>query len=102
MLLGQDATFLKHSAQCRVSLEAYRLIDKFCAANPLRVHVILVNESRAVSKFVERETGIRHESPQVIAIFDGEVFAQASHRAITADFLKQLLSVFWDRTRRSV
>ena len=91
MLLDRDyATFLKHSAHCGLSREAYRLIVNFCAENSFRVHVILVNESRIISNFMERESGVRHESPQVIAMYNGQVFAHASHRGITAEFLKKV------------
>ncbi len=85
------AVIFKHSEACDRSQGAYRTIAEFCAKRPdVHIYVISVLESRAVAQFVETETGVRHESPQVLAIRNGMVFAHASHRKITPAFLETL------------
>lgn len=44
--------------------------------------MLVVQESRDLSALVARETGVRHESPQVILFRGGEVAWSASHGAI--------------------
>ena len=52
---------------------------------------IVVQEARSLSDLVARETGIRHESPQVILLRNGEAVWNTSHHGITAESLREAL-----------
>jgi bacillithiol system protein YtxJ len=58
---------------------------------PVSFREIVVQESRSLSDLVARETGIRHESPQVILFRNGEPVWNTSHHGITAESLREAL-----------
>jgi len=76
----------KHSVTCGTSAMAAEQIDSLITGAPLDadVHVIRIQASRAVSSEVERRLRVRHESPQVLLIRDGQVVWNATHFRITA------------------
>ena len=85
------AVIFKHSTSCDRSHTAYRTVTRFCSAEPARtIFLISVPKFRDAAAFVENHTGIRHESPQVLALRNGVVFAYASHGRINAAFLGTL------------
>lgn len=48
---------------------------------------IVVQEARAISEAVTEITGVRHESPQILLIRNGDCIWTTSHRKITEDAL---------------
>jgi bacillithiol system protein YtxJ len=52
---------------------------------------IVVQEARSLSELVARETGIRHESPQIILFRNGEAVWNTSHHGITVESLRKAL-----------
>ena len=52
---------------------------------------IVVQDARSLSGLVARETGIRHESPQVILFLNSEAVWNTSHHGITAESLREAL-----------
>ena len=58
---------------------------------PASFREIVVQETRPLSDLVARETGIRHESPQVILFRNGEAVWNTSHHGITAESLRKAL-----------
>ncbi len=57
------------------------------------LHLIDVIRSRPVSNYLADKAGVRHESPQIFVIKNGEVVWQASHGMVTADKLMKALEV---------
>jgi bacillithiol system protein YtxJ len=49
-----------------------------------------VREDRALSQTVAAQTGVSHESPQVICLVGGKPFWHASHTAVTAAALGEV------------
>lgn len=85
------AVIFKHSDPCDLSRDAYLTVSRFCAERAdTNVYLISVLNSWAAARFVEKQTGVRHQSPQVLALRNGTVFAHASHRNITPGFLREL------------
>ncbi len=85
------AVIFKHSKHCDLSHSAYRVVTRFCSAGLGRtVFLITVPKFRDMAVFVEKQTGIRHESPQILAMRNGVVFAHASHHQISVAFLAML------------
>ena len=90
-LTQELVVIFKHSKFCDMSQAAYKTATHFCSAEPARtIFLILVPKFRDLAVFVEKQTGIRHESPQIIAIRNGVVFAHASHGRINTAFLVTL------------
>lgn len=81
-----DALVLfKHSTQCGRSAQVYEEVRKFEAEHrAVRVHLVKVIEARPVSDEVERRTGVRHESPQVLILKSGAVVWHEAHLRVTA------------------
>jgi bacillithiol system protein YtxJ len=78
------AVILKHSTSCLVSINAYREFSSFSSKNPsIPTAVISVIEARAVSDRLAEDTGVTHESPQVIFFRNGECYQNISHFQVT-------------------
>ena len=79
----------KHSATCGSSALALEEIDEIAElieeeALPVDVFVVGVQGARAVSNEIETRLRVRHESPQVLLISNGQVIWRASHFRVTA------------------
>lgn len=81
----QTVVIFKHSLTCPVSSSAYREMTRF----PGAVNLVEVQRARELSREIENRTGVRHESPQVIVLRNGQVVWDASHFKITADAVSQ-------------
>ena len=94
-LMKQDLLILfKHSPTCPVSWMAHREVMKVRTDYPeLPLHLISVRNRREVSLFVAEQTGIEHESPQVIVFRSGKAIANASHDEVTADFIERTAGI---------
>ena len=78
----------KYSLTCPVSAYAYREVIYFVTTHPATpVYGIPVQTHRPVATYLEKYTGVRHESPQVFVLYKGKVAAVASHGKVTAGFL---------------
>lgn len=78
----------KHSPTCPTSLYAHREVSRFFADQPdAPVYLVSVRRQREIAQHVALRTGVRHESPQIVVLRDGNVLASASHDEITAEWL---------------
>ena len=82
----------KHSSMCSVSSGAHQVIHQLADTENLPGNLFFtqvgVIENRDVSDEVESRFGIRHESPQVLLLTDGQVTWNTSHFNITAEAIK--------------
>lgn len=79
---GTVAVFL-HDPWCPVSSRAFREMEKAGVELP----TIDVSRSHELSSLIERRTGVRHQSPQLIVLRDGISIWDASHWQVTAKAL---------------
>lgn len=89
------AIIYKHSTMCSVSSVAIREMEAYQASHPSPEHRVFrvdVIEDRPVSSYIESRTGVRHESPQVLVLRNGEVVWTASHFDVTSRALSDHLS----------
>jgi bacillithiol system protein YtxJ len=77
----QPVVLFKHDYACSISVRAYFDLAKV----PGEVSLIDVDRDHALSQAVASRLSIRHESPQVIVIRDGEPVYAASHWDISPD-----------------
>ena len=73
-----------HDMWCPISGNAYKEMSKLTAEDQDKTSLIDVTSGKALSHAIEEQTGIRHESPQVIVLRHGKAIWNASHFGITA------------------
>lgn len=78
---------LKHSLTCGTSHQAFDEIQDWLASRPLpaRRYLLTIQTARPVSALVATRLGVRHESPQVLVLKDGQVTWHASHFRVRPD-----------------
>lgn len=74
----------KHSPICGLSDIAIVEFERFRLGDPGRFDFYQVDVigARSASQMLERLLGVRHESPQVLMVWDSRCVWHASHRAI--------------------
>ena len=84
----------KHSRTCGISCEALDELHSHLATSPAEAtyRMITVQSHRRISDEASMRFGVRHETPQVLVLKDGEVVWNASHFRITAAALTRVLS----------
>ena len=83
----QPVVIFKHSTTCPVSASAFRDMSKFDG----KVNLVEVQSAQELSREIERRTGVRHESPQVIVLNNGQVIWNASHWKVRANSVAEAL-----------
>ena len=81
----EPVLLFKHSNACPISARAYSQMT----AVKTPVSIVVVQQSRDVSREVEQRTGVRHETPQALVLRNGRVVWNASHFDITSDLVEQ-------------
>lgn len=83
----------KHSNSCPISLGAFESLKtaEEAGSTPQDIHMLVVQVSPELSEQIESETGITHESPQLLILKDGKVAFHANHYEITGDLLEEKL-----------
>lgn len=86
----------KQSTTCPVSADAFAEYKAFLEPKGEEVdtYFVKVRETREVSNKIEEETGIQHQSPQVLFIKDREALWNISHKNITIDSLEEALQTY--------
>jgi bacillithiol system protein YtxJ len=84
----------KHSMTCGTSAYAYEEILDLVAGLPADVSIgmVRVQTARAVSDEIAQRFQVRHESPQVLLLRDGDVVWRASHFGVTAEAIEAALA----------
>ena len=84
---SQEAPVLlfKHDPVCSISIVAYHELRRLDEPIPL----VDVSRSHALSRLIATQTGVKHESPQLIVLRNGAAVWSASHYAIKADAVEQ-------------
>ena len=77
----QPVVLFKHDFACSISVRA----DWDMAAVPGEVALIDVERQRALSQAMAAQLGVKHESPQVIVLRDGQPVYAASHWEISRE-----------------
>lgn len=82
----RPALIFKHSLSCGTSAMAMEEMTDLVAAGPLEADFVLVRvqAARAVSDAIATRLKVRHESPQLLLVRDGQVIWSATHWNVTA------------------
>ncbi len=76
----EPVILFNHDPHCPISARAFAQMEH--VEND--VTLIDVSREKGLTRKVQEQTGIRHESPQVIIVQDGQPIWSASHFEITA------------------
>jgi bacillithiol system protein YtxJ len=82
----------KHSTTCPISAKAHDEFTAYLEENETSAAVVLVIEDRPVSLEIAEKLAIKHESPQIFLLEDGEVSWNTSHWKITKDSIQEAFS----------
>lgn len=86
----------KHSLTCPISSRAKGELERFVESRAgdasVRFALIEIQNAQPVSNAVAQRTGVKHESPQVLLLNDGQVRWHTSHFQIRKDALEEALS----------
>lgn len=88
------AVLFNHDPFCPISAYARRQMKQVTAD----VYMIDVAHANEIAQALARRTGIKHESPQVIIMVNGEAVWSESHRRITHEAVEQALQQAQDRS----
>lgn len=83
----------KHSTRCGISRFVLKNFEREydIPSNNLQLYFLDLIAFREVSNEVANKFNIRHQSPQIIVLFNGEVIYDESHNQIEVCDLKQVL-----------
>lgn len=77
----------QHDPYCPISQYAYQQMRRLTYP----ISLINVSQHHDLTEAIEERTGIRHESPQVIVLKQGDASWSASHYAITQEAVEEAL-----------
>ncbi len=75
----------KHSTRCSISSMAKHRLEKTATPGEIDFYYLDLIKNRNISQKIAEEFNIRHESPQVLLIKNGECIYDESHSGITMD-----------------
>jgi bacillithiol system protein YtxJ len=84
---AEPVLLFKHSNSCPISARAYRQMQE--VKTP--VSIVVIQESRDLSRDIETRTGVRHETPQALILRNGRAVWAISHFDISADAVEQAI-----------
>ena len=88
----QPLLLMKFSLTCVSSISA---LKEFKALETeLPKYLVIVQKERAVSNAIERDLGVRHESPQLLILKDGKGIWQATHYKIKRPLLSEAINTY--------
>lgn len=81
----------KHSTTCPISAKAFEEFQSYVkdSGTEADAAIVLVIEDRPVSNQIAENLGIKHESPQIFLLEDGQVRWNASHWKITQTSIRE-------------
>lgn len=88
----------KHSFSCGVSVFAKTRIERVLEelSGKATFHFIDVHANRPVSDYVAEASAVRHESPQLIILYNGDVYGHASHNQVQPDPVQEAVEEIYD------
>ena len=78
----------KHDPHCSISAAAHQQMEQVDA----NIALVDVSTQHALGRLIARQTGIRHESPQVLILRDRKPVWSASHWAIEAKAVRKAVA----------
>jgi len=89
--MQEPVVLYKHSNLCGASFRARRQVTQLNDESGLLVYEVVVQDARPLSQHIESRLGVRHQTPQVIVLFQGRPVFTASHSRVTAQAVRQAI-----------
>ncbi len=91
---GKPQVILKHSNQCGTSFFAKKNLEMIDGKYLEGVDLYLVDviSQRGLSTILGEKVGVRHQSPQLIVLFNGKVIWHGSHQHVNEENLIKALN----------
>jgi bacillithiol system protein YtxJ len=95
----KDIFFLfKHSTTCPISDSAYEEWSNFNDDFPqAKYYALFVQEARELSNYIADQYQVKHESPQVMLVKNGNVVWHTSHWNITYSKLQEIWNEYFTK-----
>ena len=91
---GGRVVVYKHSTRCWGCRPALQAVTTFAERHPdVVVYIVDVLLSSELAQTIAAETGVRHESPQVLVLDEGQVVWHASHSRVTLNAIEENVNV---------
>ncbi len=82
----------KHSTTCPISSRAHGQMSQVATGGGAgQISLVIVQRASELSRRVAEQTGLQHESPQVIVLRNGGVVWSASHFDITTEAVEKVV-----------
>lgn len=90
---GGTHVIYKHSPICPISTQARGRVEKRLEelSGKAELHFIDVVNSRPLSDYLAEQSGVTHQSPQILVLRDGQVISSASHGDVSAELIDSAL-----------
>jgi bacillithiol system protein YtxJ len=82
----------KHSTTCSISAMAKNRLEREEAPEGVPAYYLDLLTYRPISNAIAQQFGIKHESPQLLIIRNGECVYDESHNGVRMDELKEALA----------
>lgn len=88
----QPFLLFKYSKTCLSSLSAIKVLRAL--ETELPKYIVIVQEDRLVSNTIEKDLGVKHESPQLLILKDKKGIWQATHYKIKKHLIYEALNMY--------
>ena len=91
---GKPAVIYKHSSRCGTSFFVRKRLEMDWSFKDGEIDIYFLDliKHRELSDEVSRTFGVRHESPQILVIRDGEAVFDTSHGGVSVSAIKSALN----------
>lgn len=86
----QPFLLFKFSTTCLISLSAIKVFRTLETEIPK--YIVIVQEDRVVSNAIEKDLGVKHESPQLLILKDQKGIWQATHYQIKKHLINEAIT----------
>ncbi|MDN4493041.1 bacillithiol system redox-active protein YtxJ [Ureibacillus aquaedulcis] len=88
----QPFLLFKFSTTCIISLSAMKELRAL--ETELPQYIVVVQEDRLLSKTIEKDLGVKHESPQLLILKDKKAIWQATHSKVKKSLVNEALRMY--------
>jgi bacillithiol system protein YtxJ len=96
--MDQPVLLFKHSATCSISKRAEHRMMTLTEEGDPAIYQLIVQRARNLSNAIAEQFQIRHESPQIILLHEGEAVLHGSHEAVNVENVRHAIQAIQAET----
>ena len=89
--MQEPVVLFKHSMMCGISRRARLQIEELTEETDPPVYEVVIQEARPLSNRIAEQLGVKHQSPQVIILYQGQPIFDTSHGRVTASAVREAI-----------